>query len=153
MSLPKISVNNKHLAYLGENFSKVFIITFFIAVLNSLIFYITFTIKDKDKEIQQPSVLIQLILSIFLSIIFGCMGYLEKNYPWNRCIYFSLAALNLLNFMFLILFYEYNKKNNENDTDNKKKRAFFWCSYVIYLFIFGLSVFVCARVFKDFIQC
>ena len=153
MSLPKISVNNKHLAYLGENFSKVFIVTFFIAVLNSLIFYITFTIKDKDKEIQQPSVLMQLILSIFLSIIFACMGYLEKNYPGNKGIYWSLAALNLVNFIFLILFYEYNKKNNENDTDNKKKKAFFIVSYLINLPIFGLSVFVCARVFKDFIQC
>ena len=34
----------------GDQLSKIFIITFFIAVFNSLIFYITFTVKDNNRE-------------------------------------------------------------------------------------------------------
>jgi ABC-type bacteriocin/lantibiotic exporter with double-glycine peptidase domain len=137
----------------GDQLSKIFIITFFIAVFNSLIFYITFTIKDNNKEIQQPSVLVQIIISAFMTVIFGCMSGFEKIYTFNRILYFVLCAFNLINCIILSIFYNYNKKNNEKDTDNSLKRSMFITSYFFNLAIFALSIFLCTKMFKSFLKC
>ena len=137
----------------GEQLSKIFIITFFIAVFNSLLFYITFTIKDNNKEIQQQFLLIQLILSIILFLVFGCMCVLETNYPLNQWLYFVLALLNAVNCVLLGIFYGYNNKNYNKDTDNKKKNILFCFIYIFNLAIFAPSIFLCTRMFKSFLKC
>jgi Na+/alanine symporter len=137
----------------GDQLSKVFIITFFVAVFNSLLFYITFTIKDNNREIQQPSVLVQLILSIILFLVFLCMAKLETIYTLDQSFYGSLAALNAVNCVLLGIFYGYNKKNYNNDTDNKKKNRLFIAIYFFNLAIFGLSIFLCTKMFKSFLKC
>lgn len=137
----------------GNQLSKIFIITFFIAVFNSLIFYITFTVKDNNREIQQPSVLVQMIISLLMTVIFGCMWGLEKFYILDKWLYFSLAILNLGNCIILGIFYHYNKKNNEKDTDNNIKSGLFKTSYFLNLFIFAPSIFLCTKMFKSFLKC
>ena len=137
----------------GDQLSKIFIITFFLAVFNSLLFYITFTIKDNNREIQQPSILVQLILSAFMTVIFTCMLFLETLYTLDKKLYGVLAALNTLNCIFLGVFYGFNKKNYNNDTDNKKKTGLFKAIYFFNLVIFGLSIFLCTKMFKSFLKC
>ena len=137
----------------GDQLSKVFIAIFFVAVFNSLLFYITFNIKDSNREIQQPSVLVQLILSAFMTVIFSCMYFLESLYTLDKWFYFSLAGLNAVNCVLLGFFYGFNKKNNNNDKDNKKKTGLFFPIYGLNLVIFALSIFLCTKMFKSFIQC
>ena len=139
----------------GEPLSKFFIISFFLAVFNSLIFYITFTIQDNKREIQQPSVLVQFIISLCLTVIFSIMCGFEKNHYLNQFLYFFLAFFSAINSGILIAFYDYNKQNSEKDKDNSKKRGLFYASYVFNLFIFGSSIFVCTRMFRarNFVKC
>ena len=139
----------------GEPLSKFFIITFFAAAFNSLIFYIGFTIQDNKREIQQPFVLTQIIFSICLAVIFFVMFCLEKNHSLYKNSYGFLALLNLINFSILIAFYDYNKQNSEKDKDNSKKMQLFYVSYFFNLVIFGFSIFLCTRMFRDrnFVKC
>lgn len=132
----------------GESISKFYISSFFIAVLNTLLFCIGFSIQDNHREIQQGFVLPQIILSILQAIIFFIMFVFEKNHSLNKISYFVLALLSAINSGILGGFYDLNKQNSQTDKDNSEKMGLFCTSYFINILIFGLSIFLCTRMFK-----
>ena len=139
----------------GDLFSKGFIVSFIFAALNSILFGIGFGIQDNKREIQQPFIMTQIVISGCLILLFFTMFIMERNHLLNKYLYLPLFFLNIANFSILIKFFQLNSQNNEKDKDTKRRTTLYWFSYCFNIIIFGFSIFLCTKMIfaRDYKKC